>query len=358
MIRLGVIGIGTFGINHLRAFLQLSYEGKVKLVAVSDLNEKRLSELEKEFRFRPYVDYREMLQKEELDGVSIATPDFLHRDITLDVISSGRHVLVEKPLDVTIEGCKRIVELAEKKGILLEVDFHKRFDPYHMELERLVNEEKKLGEILYGYVHMEDRIEVPTRWFPSWAARSSPNWFLGVHFYDLIRWVLKSNAVSVYARSQRRKLISLGVDTCDSIQAQIEFENGAVVSFDTSWILPDSFEAVVNQGLRLVGTEGMIEIDSQDRGARACFTSNKTMTSYNLGFRYKKKDKSGRTLYLGYGIESIQDFAENVIFLKNGGKLKDLAGKYPSGIDGLEVTKIACAVEESAEKGKVVKITS
>lgn len=356
MIKLGVIGVGTFGINHLRAFKQLSYEGKVSLVAVADLNEKRLGELEKEFRFKAYTDYKKMLEKEELDGVSIATPDFLHKEIALNAISSGRHVLVEKPLDVTVEGCREIVQRAQQKGVLLEVDFHKRFDPYHMELERLVSEEKKLGEVLYGYVHMEDRIEVPRDWFPGWAPKSSPVWFLGVHFYDLMRWVMKSNGRSVYARSQRKKLKSLGIDSDDSVQAQVEFDNGAVVSFDTSWILPDKFEAVVNQGLRLVGTEGMVEIDSQDRGAVACYSNDGGMITYNLGFRYKKKDRYGRQIYLGYGIESIQDFAENLAYLKDGGKLKDLEGKYPSGLDGLEVTKIACAIEESARSGRVVKI--
>jgi predicted dehydrogenase len=219
-------------------------------------------------------------------------------------------------------------------------------------MERLVGQ-GKLGHPLYGYCHMEDRVEVPRDWFPQWAPKSSPVWFLGVHFYDLARWVMKSDGKSVFARGQKRKLVGLGVDTYDSVQAQVEFQNGAVVTFDTSWILPDEFEAIVNQGIRLVGTEGIMEVDSQDRGARSCFSSEGMMT-HNLGFMRQTTDRSGRTIFLGYGIESITDFASNVAFVLGGGTPGALSGRYASGRDGLEVTRIACAVDESLRTGQVV----
>jgi predicted dehydrogenase len=202
---------------------------------------------------------------------------------------------------------------------------------------------------------MEDQIVVPRDWFPGWAPKSSPGWFLGVHFYDLVRWILKSNATRVYATGVKGKLQSLGVDTYDSIQAKVEFDNGASVTFDTSWILPENFEAIVNQGLRLVGSEGAWEVDTQDRGCIG--TSNaEGMRTYNTHFLMETKDKKGRPIYSGYGISSILDFAENVAFLKDGGTLKDLAGSYPSGEDGREVTRIAVAVHESVRTGEVIKL--
>jgi len=351
--RIGVVGVGTFGIQHLRAFKQMEHAGEAVLAAASDVNPDRLKEMCDEFGIRGYADYREMLEQEELDGVSVATPDFLHREIAVAALQSGRHVLVEKPLDVTLEGCEEMIEAAGDR-VLLQVDFHKRYDPYHVELERLVGL-GKLGEVLYGYCHMEDRIEVPRDWFPQWAPKSSPVWFLGVHFYDLVRWVIKSDGKSVFARGQKRKLTSLGVDTYDSVQAQVEFQNGAVVTFDTSWILPDQFEAIVNQGIRLVGTEGVIEVDSQDRGARSCFASD-GMQTHNLGFMRETTDRQGRTLFQGYGIESIAEFATNVGFLLDGGAVQALTGRYASGRDGLEVTRIACAVDESLRTGRVASL--
>jgi len=350
VVKIGVVGVGTFGVNHLRAFAQTEREGVAQLVAAADLNAARLAEMARQFGFRPYADHREMLEREELDAVSVVTPDFAHRQVTLDALAAGKHVLVEKPLDVTVEGCEEMVAVAKQAGLLLQVDFHKRYDPYHLELERLVRE-GNLGQVLYGYCHMEDRIEVPRDWFPQWAPKSSPVWFLGVHFYDLVRWVFKADAKSVFARGQKRKLAGLGIDTYDSVQAQVEFANGAVVTFDTSWILPDRFEAIVNQGIRLVGTEGIMEVDSQDRGARSCFAAA-GMQTHNLGFLRETTDRHGNTAWLGYGIESIADFANNVAFLKDGGTLENLRGVFATGADGLAVTRIACAAEESLRTGQ------
>jgi predicted dehydrogenase len=353
--KLGVVGVGTFGINHLRAFRQLEREGHAELAAAAELDDERRGNAETEYGVTTYRDHREMLAREKLDAVTVVTPDFAHREVALDALRAGCHVLVEKPLDVTVEGCQAIIAEAQARSLLLQVDFHKRYDPYHLELHRLVRA-GKLGQPLYGYVHMEDRIEVPRDWFPSWAPQSSPAWFLGVHFYDLLRWVLSSDARSVFARGQKTKLTGLGIDTYDSVQAQVEFDNGAVVTFDTSWILPDGFEAIVNQGLRLVGTEGVIEVDSQDRGARSCLSEDGGMRTYNLGFMREETDRGGQAVYQGYGIESIADFAENVAFILDGGSLADLAGRYPDGHDGLEVTRIACAVEKSIAAGRVVEI--
>jgi len=324
------------------------------LVAAADTDERRLEEARREYGIKGYSDYRVMIEKEKLDGVTVVTPDHLHREMTLFALEAGKHVLVEKPLDVTVEGCEEILQAGRKAGRLVQVDFHKRYDPYHLELERIV-QSGELGEIEYGYAHMEDRIEVPRDWFPQWAPRSSPNWFLGVHFYDLVRWVLKSNVARVYATGRRGKLSGLGVETWDSIQAHVGFENGAQVTFQSSWILPERFEAIVNQGVRLVGTEGMIEVDSQFRGAEMVSTKRGQAT-LNMGFLREYKDRKGRTAWTGYGIESILDFADNVNHLLAGGSLEELAGRYPDAEDGLEVTRIAAAVEESIEKGRVVEV--
>jgi len=354
-VKIAVIGGGKFGEMHLRAFKQLERDGKVELVGLADVNEKLLAKRKREYGVRTYTDHRSLIEAEDPDALTIVTPDFLHRKIAVDCLKAGKHVLIEKPLDVTVEGCREMIREAAKRRLILQVDFHKRYDPYHQELERLVSE-GKLGEIEYGYAFMEDRIEVPRDWFPHWASKSSPGWFLGVHMYDLIRWVIKSDGKSVFATGVKKKLKSLGVNTYDSIQAKIIFKNGASFSVDTSWILPDGFEAIVNQGIRVVGSEGMMEVDSQNRGAESCFTKD-GMATYNLGFFKEGKDKWGKTVYSGYGIESIQDFAANVAFILEGGKLSDLKGKYADGNDGLEVTKIAVGVHKSLETGKIVDLS-
>ena len=180
-VRIGIIGLGTFGINHLRAFSQMQREGKAVLAAACDLNEGLLVERQKAFHYAAYTNYKEMFDKEDLDGVTVVTPDHLHRAMALEALSRGIHCLVEKPLDVTVQGCLEMVRAAQASQRLLQVDFHKRWDPYHIELRREVSS-GQIGEVEYGHVHMEDRIEVPRDWWPQWASRRLTGVVLGGSF--------------------------------------------------------------------------------------------------------------------------------------------------------------------------------
>lgn len=351
--RVGIVGVGTFGINHLRCFRQLQYMGVADLVAAADLNEELLQERTREFDFTPYTDYQEMIAQEQLDAITVVTPDPFHREIAIHAAEAGLHVLSEKPLDVTVEGCQEMIDAADKAGVLLMVDFHKRYDEYHAAMRQKV-QAGDLGDIQYGYVHMEDRIEVPKDWFPGWAANSSPAWFLGIHFYDLSRFLMGADPVSVWATGVKQRLLELGIDTYDSISAKVAFDNGATVAFDTSWIIPYEFEAIVNQGIRLVGTKGLLECDSQDRGTVTC-CEGEGMRTHNQSFLRQRFDKQGREIWQGYGMDSIADFAHNVNVLLDGGRIEDL-GDFPSGHDGLQATKLAEGVHRSLEVGGIVEL--
>ena len=350
--RIAIIGGGKFGEMHLRAFTQLERDGQAKLVALCDLNEELLAQRRKEYGVKGYASYEEMLAKEDLDGVTVVTPDHLHRRLVVACLKAGKHVLVEKPLDVTVEGCDEMIAAADKAERILQVDFHKRFDPYHRQMAAQVAA-GAIGQPLYGYAWMEDRIEVPRDWLRQWAGKSSPFWFLGVHMVDLIRFCTRAKGLSVFATGQKRKLASLGLDAFDCVNARVVFDDGSTFAVDTSWVLPDRFEAVVNQGIRIVGTEGIIEVDSQNRGAEAC-TAAEGQQTWNLGFFLEERDKDGSPRWSGYGIDSIADFAHNINFLLRGGSLEQLAGKYVDGREARETTKIAVAAHQSLAAGRVV----
>ncbi len=324
-VRVGIVGAGIFGQWHLKAFTQLQNDGDAELLAISDLIKDKREKAAEDYGVTPYEDYREMIEKENLDAISVVTPDAFHADIE----TSKNH-----------------------PEQLFMVDYHKRFDMYHIELERTIRD-GKLGNIHYGYAYMEDRIEVSRDWFRSWPVGSSPFWFIGTHFVDLIYWLLKSKGDKVFATGRREKLKSLGVDFWDSITAQILFKNGATFTVDAGWTLPEGFEAIVNQGIRVIGSEGIFEIDSQDRGAGACL-KGKTQRSFNLGLYSEKHTPDGKVIYGGYGIESIMEFAYHANYVLNGGDINDLKGLYADVDDGFEVAKICVGVHKSADEGGTV----
>jgi predicted dehydrogenase len=352
--RFAVIGGGTWGNNHLLAARQLEAEGKIDLVAIADQHEPTAAKQAAAYSIKKYVDYKQMIQEEELDAVGIATPDHLHREVALFAMEHGKHVLVEKPLDLTTSGCRKMVEAARKKQVVLMVDFHKRYDPYNMDVMQKVHA-GKIGKPQVVYAYMEDKITVPLQMLKNWAAESSPFWFIGVHKLDLICWITGSEPKSIFAQGHKGKLAEHGIDAYDSVSARIVMEDGLSCTIDVNWIIPESFEALVNQGLRIIGTEGIVEIDGQDRGLRYS-ASDGGMATPNLGSLNVQESPLGHKLVSGYYVDPIKDFLLNVYSLKNGGQLAQLEGHFPSGADGLRATRVAEAVDKSIREDRVVAI--
>ncbi|NLF26934.1 MAG: Gfo/Idh/MocA family oxidoreductase [Clostridiales bacterium] len=354
--RIGVIGGGVYGAQVIKTYYTAHREGLADFVAVCDINRAVLDDLEKKYGIKGYQDYKEMVEAEKLDGVAIVTPDYLHREIAAWCAGKGVHMLVQKPLDTTTAGAREMVEAANRNGVMMFVDFHKRYDPGHIQLKNDIAA-GKLGKLQYGYVCMEDVIMVPSVWFKSWAQHSSPVWFLGVHFYDLICWLMDSKPVEVYATGVKHKLISMGIDTYDSIQAKFKFENGASFAVDTSWILPNSFTAVVNQQIRVAGSEGMEEVDSQDRGLMAAFSSSPSAVQANPYGKLEVEDMVyGGTRLMGYTLDSMIHFLKLLRLVKEGRPVAELKKYFPTGEQAVVSTRMCEAVHESVESGKIVRM--
>ncbi|NMB95442.1 MAG: Gfo/Idh/MocA family oxidoreductase [Clostridiaceae bacterium] len=355
-IRVGVVGAGTYGANVIQAFHAEHRMGNIEFVSIADINEITLAKMNKLYGVKGYSDYNEMLDKEDLDAVAVVTPDYLHEEITVKAASHKIHILVQKPLATDIQEGKNMIASTEENNVMLYVDFHKRFDPGHIQLKQAIKS-GKLGRIEYGYACMEDKILVPTKWFKNWAHNSSPAWFLGIHFYDLIYWLLEEKPVKVYATGLKKKLAGMGIDTYDFISARFEYEDGKTITVDSSWIIPNSFSSIVNQQIRLVGTEGMQEVDSQDRGIVAsyeCEAQNNVLNPYarvEMDYPYVKNVPTG------YTIESMTYFLKLISMIKNGKiTLSELEQYYPSGSEALVSTQMCAAVHESVKCGKLIEI--
>jgi len=351
---LAVIGGGIWARHHMNAVRDLEREGLARLVAMAARTDKTVSAVTSEFSIDGTTNWRELLERDDVDAVSIVTPDHLHREMTIEALRAGKQVIVEKPMDLTVEGCEEMVGVAEEEKALLFVDFHKRYDKVYQKARDMIRS-GSLGTVQYGYTYMEDKIIVPRDWFPSWAHETDPFWFIGVHQVDMLRWVLGSEVKKVTARGFRGKLTSIGIDTYDSVHAELEFENGAIFPVSISWILPENFEAVVNQGTRFVGTEGLLEIDAQDRGFKGCVGTTPTQT-YNINSAHVSKSGDGYLVHSGYFVDPIKDFMRLVGQLRQGHSIEEFEGNYPGGRDGLEATRVALAVHEALESDKPVHI--
>jgi predicted dehydrogenase len=353
--RIGIIGGGIYGTTMLKVYSAAHRMGQIQLVSLADIKEDILKEQEKKFKVKGYLDYKEMLEKEHLDAVAIVTPDYLHREIAMEVANFGVHMLVQKPLDVTVEGAQEMVKVAQENKVMLYVDFHKRFDPGHIQLKADIKK-GKLGKIQYGYIWMEDTIVIPSVWFKNWAQYSSPAWFIGIHFYDVLYWLLESRPKRIYATGIKDKLLGMGIDTYDSIQAKIEFENNVTFTVDSSWILPKSFPSVVNQGLRIVGSDGIWEVDSQDRGIFYAIEDDPRANIPNYYGMLETEDPLYGLVPQGYIAESMLYFLQMINKLKAGVPLDDLNNCYPSGKEAIVSTQICEIIHQSVKQKRIIEL--
>jgi predicted dehydrogenase len=120
-IRFGVIGCGGMGTGHLGSLVKRSDADNIKVLAVSDVYQRRLTRAKGICQGDGYLDYRKLLERTDLDAVLIATPDHWHAKISIDAMAAGRHVYVEKPMTHTVEQAIKLRNAAKQTGKILQV---------------------------------------------------------------------------------------------------------------------------------------------------------------------------------------------------------------------------------------------
>ncbi|MFQ5808778.1 MAG: Gfo/Idh/MocA family protein, partial [Armatimonadota bacterium] len=120
----GIIGCGVIGPWHAQAIN--SIEG-AKLVAVCDIVEERAKEMAEAHGGEPCTDYAEMVKRDDIDIVNICTPSGMHADMGVAASEAGKHIVSEKPLDVTLEACDRVIDACKQNSVLLAGIFQNRF---------------------------------------------------------------------------------------------------------------------------------------------------------------------------------------------------------------------------------------
>ena len=120
-IRFGVIGCGGMGTGHLHSLMKRSEEDNLKVVAVSDVYQRRLSQAKSICQGIGYIDYRKLLERKDVDAVLIATPDHWHAKISIEAMEAGKDVYVEKPMTHTVEQAIRLRDVVKRTGRTLQV---------------------------------------------------------------------------------------------------------------------------------------------------------------------------------------------------------------------------------------------
>ena len=257
-VRVGVIGAGFFGEKHATVYSQLPH---AELVAISDINAARAAEVAGKLGCDHYTDHKALLSRDDIDAVNIVVPDDLHRPIVLDAVRTGKHILLEKPIAVTVEDCDAILAASEQTDKKFMVAHLVRFDARYIEAKNMIAQ-GEIGEI----VHVTTRRNSPILGARHYSGHCELTTHSGVHDLDFVRWLVDSEYESVYAKGRHVRLKEENIQMYDSVLALYTFENGVIYQKENSWVLPENFPSTLDAKLQVVGTKGVIQIDVCNAG--------------------------------------------------------------------------------------------
>ena len=258
--KVAVIGAGFMGSMHASIF---AGDPRADLVAVVDSDLARATALAGQLGggVKAYTSHQELLAAEELDLVSICTPDHLHLQPALDIAAKGVNLFIEKPIASTIEDGQKIVDACKAANVKLAVGYLLRFDPRYYKARELIKT-GQIGTPIHIYARRNSaRTEGPKRY----AGTLPLALHVTVHDVDMVLWMLEGQTpVSVYAQQTDILLGSIG--TQDTIAGVVRFSSGTLVTFESAWSLPAGARHMIDARLEMIGTEGSFEVQCGDSG--------------------------------------------------------------------------------------------
>jgi len=248
-VKVGVVGAGGIARQaHVANYVQVP---GVKVVGICDVDERRARALADEFDIpKVFTDYRDLLA-EDLDAISICTPNVYHAPVALAAFERGIHVLCEKPMATTAADARAMVEAARKAGCVLMVAHQSRFRNESQTLKKFIDR-GKLGEIFYARAGYLRRRGIPGAgsWFTTKALAGGGALIdIGVHALDLVLWFMGfPKPVTVLGTTRqsvtdvRKAVGGWGtpnpkgiIDVEDFAAGFVRFENGATLLLEASW---------------------------------------------------------------------------------------------------------------------------
>ena len=313
--------------------------------------------------------WKSILATHKPDVLFVATPDNLHTQPILDALEAGVDVITEKPLCLSTSDADEIIRKAQQAGLIVAVDMHKRYDPFVREMMRKAPEE--YGTINRVRAVLEEPLEVSTEIF-AWAEESNPFAYVGCHWLDVVHHYLKVKPVSVFATGQKNLLLHWdqhhseiarrrGIDptafkrqgsinTWDSIDVAVTYENGMRGDYNNNWINPAEFEGAVNQEIELYGIYGRGIVDQQERGYREAIIGDGSRTR-NPSFGGRIHHQGGELEIFGYGKASIVAGLLAIIRRRILGESIDtLEETYPTAASQKDIVQVIEAATCVAER--------
>jgi len=350
MLKVGVVGGGSISEYHLKPYFE---HPNVEIVAICDNDERRLHALGKKYGVENlYSKVSEFLANEEIDAISICTWNNSHAEIAIQALQKNKHVLVEKPLSLTLDEAYAVEAAVKESNKILQVGYVRRFATNVGVLKKFIDA-GELGEIYYAKASCIRRLGNPGGWFSDIKkSGGGPLIDLGTHMIDLCWYLMgKPKPVSVSGNTykklgNRAHIENLSFykaadydaghnDVEDLANALIRFENGASLYVDVSFTLHAKQDEV---SVKLYGENGGAEVEPE---LAIIKENHETILNITPQIDMLSFD------FTGSFINEINHFVDCCI---------NNVQPISTVEDGVEVTKMLAAIYESAATNQEIKL--
>lgn len=343
-MKYAIIGCGRIATNHVKAVLNNGLE----FVAVCDIKPEQIENLLSKHKLnnstsiKRYLDYKKMIDENDLDLIGITTESGLHAEIALYCIDHGINVIIEKPMAMSISDANEIIKRSNEKGVKVSACHQNRFNVAIQEIRQAV-EKGRFGKLSHGSIHVRwnrnKDYYTQAPWRGTWAQDGGALMNQCIHGIDLLRWMMGDEIEEIYGATRQQFHDYLEAE--DVGMAVLKFKNGAIATIEgTTNVYPQNLE----ETLYLFGQKGTVKIGGKS-------TNNIDVWEFA---DETKEDKTKKGLQEAtsnvYGNGHTSLYADMVDAIIN-----DRA-PYVDAYAGKNALEVVLAIYKSQKEGKPVKL--
>lgn len=333
-IHFAIVGCGTITNKHIKSIKNTK---GAKLIAIYSSKEEKATNFGKEYNVKAYTDYEEMLENDSIDAVVILTPSGLHASFGITAAEAGKHVIVEKPIDTTVEKAEALIQACKKANVKLSCIFQHRFDEAIIHLKKAVDE-KQLGELNFGasrttWYRPEEYYE-RAAWRGTWELDGGGALMnQSIHYIDLLLYIMGPvEEVHAYCKTRLHEQIEVE----DIGVATLKFTSGAVGMIEGNTTAYPGFDATLD----VFGKDGSVRI-AADR-----------ITDWHIKDDAAPAPSQEQTLTKE--AQSIQSFTRQYTDIVE--SIIDNREPFVNGEEATKALRLIMAIYKSARTGQPVKV--
>ncbi len=240
--RFGLIGCGRIAPNHAKNIMELE---NAELKAVCDVISEKAEKFSKNYGGDPYTDYRSVIERTDIDVISIATPSGLHAQIGIEAAKAGKHVIIEKPMALSLHDADLLIAACKKNHVYLGVCHQNRYNLVVGKLREAL-EMGRFGKLTHAVASIRwyrDQAYFEDGWHGTWSQDGGVLMNQSIHNIDLLLWIM-GEAAGVYGQIATRQR---NIEVEDLGMGIINFKNGAYGMIEaSSTVYPRNLEETLN----------------------------------------------------------------------------------------------------------------